>query len=87
MLGHRSEKASFVNGTKAARRARSQKIVVSERVIGAGADRQRVAVRPLDLDRGDRKKQRAWKVAFVSDASLINRLLRDHGRHALAELG
>src|SRR5262249_10838141 len=87
MLGHGREQAAFVNGMEAARRARAQKIVVSDRVVGAGAGRQHVAMRPLDLDRSDRKEQRAGEGAFARDASLLDRLLGDHRRHALAEFG
>src|SRR6516164_3498060 len=87
MLGHGSELAAFVNGMEAARRARPQKIVVSYRVVGAGAGRQRVAVRPFDLDRSDGEEQWAGEVAFAADASLADRLLGDHRRHALAEFG
>ena len=87
MLGHGSEQAAFVNGMEAARCARPQEIVVSDRVVGAGAGRQHVAVRPLDLDRSDGEEQRAGEVAFAADASLLDRLLGDHRRHALSEFG
>src|SRR5262245_27460429 len=87
MLGHRREQAAFVNGMEAARCARAQKIVVSDGVVGAGAGRQHVAMRPLDLDRSNREEQRAGEVALAADASLADRLLGNHRRHALAEFG
>src|SRR5262249_23202666 len=87
LLGHGRELAPFVNGMEAARRARAQKIVVSDRVVGAGAGRPRAAVRPFDPDRSDGQGQWAGEVAFAADASLADRLLGDHRRHALAEFG
>src|SRR5262249_20873334 len=87
MLGHRREQTAFVNGMEAARCARAQKIVVSCAVVGAGAGRQHVAMRPLDLDWSNREEQRAGEVALAADASLADRLLGDHRRHALAEFG
>src|SRR5262245_45727684 len=39
MLRHGREQAAFVNGMEAARRAGAQKIVVSDRIVGAGAGR------------------------------------------------
>ena len=87
MFGHRGELAAFVNGAKAARRARPPEIAVTDRVIGARAGRQHVAMRPFDLDRRDGKEERAGKVAFAADARLADRLLRDHCGHALAQFG
>src|SRR5262245_53466213 len=87
MLGHRREQAAFVDGMEVARCARAQKIVVSDGVVGAGAGRQHVAMRPLDLDRSNREEQRAGEVALAADASLLNGLLGDHRRHALSEFG
>jgi hypothetical protein len=87
MLGHRSELAAFMNGAKAAGRARPPEIAIADRVIGAGAGRQRVTMRPFDFDRRDGKEERAGKVPFAADARLADRFLRDHCGHALAELG
>src|SRR6266700_2985759 len=66
---------------------RLRAIVVSDRVVGARAGRQHVAMRPLDLDRSDREEQWAGEVAFAADASLADCLPGDHRRHALAEFG
>src|SRR5262249_59893739 len=71
----------------AARGARPPEIAVTDCVIGAGAGRQYVTMRPFDLDRRDGKKERAGKVAFTADARLADRLLRDHRGHALAQFG
>src|SRR5215510_7122790 len=87
MLGHRREQAALVDGMEAARCARAQKIVVSDGVVGAGAGRQHVAMRPFDLDWSDREEQRAGEVALAADASLADCLLSNHRRHALAEFG
>ena len=87
MLGDRAEQAAFVNGVKAARGAGAQEIVVSDGVVGARRRGQRLAMRPFDLDRRDREKQRAGKIALAPDPGLGDRLLGDHRGHALAELG
>src|SRR4051794_29504507 len=42
------------------------------------------ALRPLDLDGRDRKKQRAWKIALAADAGLRDGLF---GRHIGKLLG
>ena len=87
MLGDRAEQAALMDGVEAARGAGAQEVVVSDRVVGAGRGRQHVAMRPLDLDRCDGQEQRAREIALASDASLGDRLLGDHRRHALAEVG
>src|SRR5262249_59823054 len=67
MLGHRAEQAALVDVMEAAGSAGAQEVVVADRVVGAGAGGERLAVRPLDLDRRDREEQRTREVAPAAD--------------------
>src|SRR5207237_8923308 len=65
MLGDRAEQAALVNGVEATGGAGAPEIAVSDRVVGACRRGQRLAMRPLDLDRRDGKKQRTGEVALA----------------------
>ena len=80
VLGDRTEQATLVNGVESARGAGAQQIVIADRVVGAGRRRERLAMRPFDLDRRDREKEWTGKVALAPDAGLGDRLLGDHLR-------
>src|SRR5262249_52388130 len=87
MFCDRSEKAAFVNGMKAAASACAQHAVIPDLIGVAGSGGERLAMRPLQFDRSDRKKQRAWKIALCPDSGLGDRLFDCKDGHALAQLG
>ncbi len=67
--------------------AAGRQIVDDSKVLGRNVARDFEPLRPLGLDRGDRQKQRAGKVALAADAGLLQCLFGRDLRQTLRQAG
>ena len=87
MIGDRAEqKAPVIGGVTAAAADAQHGVVVD---FGLRADRasELLALRPLDLDRGDGEKQRPGKIALGADAGLGDGFFGDEFAEPFGKIG
>src|SRR5215212_7435730 len=86
MIRHRTElKTVVISGKSSAPTDPQDGIIVEISFPGRPSKLQ--SLRPLDLDRGDGKEQRSWKIAFAPERGLRDGFIRGHIGKPLGKIG
>src|SRR5437868_1856974 len=87
MVRNRTKQEAAVILLERAAAADPQYLIVVDLGIRADDAAKFVTLRPFEFDRGDRQKQRAWKITGAADSGLRDGFLGRNIRELLREVG